>query len=315
MIEQFIWAEKYRPTKIDDVILPERIKSVFRGYAAKGEIANLLLTGGTGVGKTTIARATLDEMGRNYIFKNGSLDSNIEVLRTDITNFATSRSFKGGRKYVIFDEFDYSNRNSVQPALRGFIEQYAANCGFILTCNYPSRIMKELRDTRFEVIDFTIRKEEKNDMAARMFKRMCQILDLEGIPYEKAAVAALVKKFRPDFRKIIGVLQGYANKNGKIDAGVLAVVNNEDIDELFGIIKAKDFDSLRKWVAEHIDEEAHNLFRAVFDRMQKHLKPSTIPYIVTVIGDYQYKAALVVDQEINMLACLVTIMAEAEFED
>jgi replication factor C small subunit len=257
----------------------------------------------------------LEEMNKSYIFKNGSLDSNIDVLRVDITNFATSKSFKGGRKYVILDEFDYSNRRSVQPAMRAFIEQYAANCGFILTCNYPSRIMKELRDTRFEVIDFTIRKEEKNDMAARMFKRMCEILTLEGVPFEKGAVAALVKRYRPDFRKIIGVLQGYANQNGKIDAGVLVAINHEPIDELFEIIKEKDFDALRKWVAEHIDEEAHNLFRAIFDRMQKHLKPSTIPYIVTVIGDYQYKAALVADQEINMLACLVTIMAEAEFED
>lgn len=308
----FLWCEKYRPRTIDDVILPSERKATFQQFYTDGEVPNLLLSGKAGTGKTTVARALLESMGKDYIIINGSLYGNIDTLRNEIQNFASTVSLSGGRKYVILDEADYLNAQSTQPALRNFMEEFSKNCGFILTCNYPNKILKELR-SRCSVIDFSIPKEEKQKVASQFFTRVVNILNEENVSFDKKVVVEVVAKYFPDFRRTLNELQRYA-ATGKIDEGILSNLIEESFKELVGYMKVKDFTNVRKWVGEHSDIEPHELFRKFYDTSSGIMKPSSIAQAVLIIADYQHKAAFVVDQEINTVACLTEIMVEVEFK-
>lgn len=254
----------------------------------------------------------LETLGKDYIVINGSLNGNIDTLRNDIKTFASTVSLSGGRKYVILDEADYLNPQSTQPALRNFMEEYSQNCGFILTCNYPSKIIKELH-SRCSVIDFNIPKEEKNKLAVQLLNRITGILTNENVDFDKKVVVEVIGKHFPDFRRILNELQKYA-ATGKIDSGILSNLLEESFKELVGYLKNKDFTNVRKWVAEHSDIEPNELFRKIYDSTSQILKSSSIPQIVLIIADYQHKSAFAVDQEINNVACLTEIMVEGEFK-
>ena len=226
---EVLYVEKYRPQKIDDTILPEKTKAMFKKFVNDDSVPNLLLTGGPGVGKTTIAKAMLEEMGCDYIVKNGSLNVNIDTLRYEISTYASAVSLSGGRKYVIFDEADYLNAASVQPALRNFIEEYSSNCGFIFTCNFKNRIIEPLR-SRLSEVDFTIETAQRPKMAAQFYKRVLQILENENVEYDNKVVAKVVEKHFPDFRRVLTELQSYA-ASGKIDEGIFVNLKQESMDE------------------------------------------------------------------------------------
>lgn len=315
IVEQFIWSEKYRPTTVDEVIVPERIKNLFRGFIDReGKLPHLLLKGPKGAGKTTIAIAACKELGSDYILRNGSM-SNMDLLRTDLTKFASSVSFKKSkRKYAILDEADNLGRG-VDEALRGFVQEYASNCSFILTANYPDKILKELR-SRLTEVDFTIQRDEQRDMMRAMYTRIVSILESENVKFDKNALAELMKRYAPDWRKCIDECQRYStSNNGVIDAGILKVgMVDEEIDVLFEIIRESNFDKLRKWVGQNADLQPQIIFRALFDRMHKYLVPASVAFIIVKLADYQYKSAFVADQEINTLACLVEVTSEAEFK-
>lgn len=308
----FLWVEKYRPKLIEDVILTSETKTIFNQFYEDGEIPNLLLTGRAGTGKTTVAKALLESLDKDYIIINGSLYGNIDTLRNDIQNFASTVSIGGGRKYVILDEADYLNPQSTQPALRNFMEEFSKNCGFILTCNYPNKILKELK-SRCSVIDFKIPTEEKQKIAAQFFSRAVNILNQEEIKFDKKVVAEVVSKYFPDFRRTLNELQRYA-ATGKIDEGILSNLLEESFKKLVDYMKQKDFTHVRKWVAEHSDIEPHELFRKFYDTASTTMKPSSIAQAVLIIADYQYKSSFVVDQEINTVACLTEVMVEVEFK-
>lgn len=310
--DDFLWVEKYRPRTIEETILPKELKSVFQQFANDKSVPNLLLTGRAGVGKTTIARALLEEIGSDYVIINGSLNGNIDTLRNDIRSFASSVSLRGGRKYVILDEADYLNAQSTQPALRNFMEEYSSNCGFILTCNYPSKIIKELH-SRCSVIDFTLPSAEKVTLAAAFYKRVSSILGQESVQFDPKVVGEVITKYFPDFRRTLNELQTYS-VTGKIDNGILNNQISENFKELIGYMKNKDFTHVRKWVGEHVDIAPQDLFRKFYDEASNILKASSIPQVVLIIADYQYKSAFVVDQEINNVACLTEIMVEGEFK-
>jgi len=311
MLEEFLWVEKYRPKTINDCILPERLKETFNSFIAQGNIPNLLLTGGPGIGKTTVARAMLEELGCDYIIINGSLNGNIDVLRNDITQFASTVSFAGGRKYVILDEADYLNANSTQPALRNFMEEFSGNCGFILTCNFKNRIIEPLH-SRCSVVEFKINNEDKPQLAAKFFKRVLGVLEAENVTYDKAVCADLVSKHMPDWRRVLNELQRYSS-TGRIDSGILVNFSNDSYNKLVGFLKTKNFKEMRLWVAEQNETDNSVIFRKMYDAAYEFVKPSDIPQLVLLIADYQYKDAFVADKEINLVAFMTNCMMELEF--
>ena len=311
-MEHLLWTEKYRPKKIDDCILPERLKKPFQEYVNQSNIPNLLLSGGAGVGKTTVAKAMCEEIGCDVMVINGSDEGRlIDTFRTKIKNFASSMSLAGGRKVVIIDEADYCNAESVQPALRNFIEEFAGNCSFIFTCNYKNKLIDPLH-SRCAVIDFALKNGEKAQMASAFMKRIQSVLQSENVDYDDKVVAELIKKHFPDFRRVINELQRYSQL-GKIDVGVLAQIGDISLSQIIKHMKEKDFASVRKWAAT-TDIDSTTFFRKLYDNLYDILIPSSIPQIVIILADYQYKQAFVADQEINLVACLTQIMADGEFK-
>jgi len=309
--KDFLWTELYRPKTVDDCVLPQNLKDIFNAFVTEGEVPNLILSGSAGVGKTTIARALLEQMDRDYMFINGSLEGrNIDTLRTLIKDYASSVSFKGGRKYVILDEADYLNAQSTQPALRNFMEEYSSNCGFILTCNFKNRIIDPLQ-SRCSVIDFKFGNAEKPDLAMQMFKRAIGVLDENNVEYNKKVVAEVVQKNFPDFRRVWNTLQ-QGSVLGAIDTGVITQ-SDDSVSTLVQHLKNKEFTEMRKWVAENSDVDSSMIFRKMYDGAYKFLAPESIPQLVVHIADYQYKSAFAVDQEINLVAFLTHVMLDCEW--
>jgi DNA polymerase III delta prime subunit len=309
-MEHLLWTEKYRPQSIEDCILPERLKKPFQEYVNQNNIPNLILSGGPGVGKTTVAKAMCNQIGCDFMVINGSDESGIDIFRTKIKNYASSMSLAGGRKVIIIDEADYLNPNSTQPALRNAIEEFAGNCSFIFTCNYKNRIIEPLH-SRCAVIDFALKNGEKAKMASAFFKRVQSILQSESVEFDDAVIAELVKKHFPDFRRILNELQRYS-QFGKIDTGILSQIADVSITEIVKNIKEKDFGSIRKWVASN-EIDSNTLYRKLYDALYEYIKPQSIPEAVIILADYQYKAAFVADQEINTVACLTELMVNCEF--
>lgn len=309
---EVLWVEKYRPQVINDTILPEKTKAMFKKFVADDSVPNLLLSGGPGVGKTTIAKAMLEEMGCDYIVKNGSLNVNIDTLRYDISTYASAVSLSGGRKYVIFDEADYLNAANVQPALRNFIEEYSSNCGFIFTCNFKNRIISPLR-SRLSEVDFTIETNDRPQLAMQFMKRVEAILAVEIVPYDKAVVAKVIQKHFPDFRRVLTELQSYA-ASGRIDEGIFVNLKQESMDELFKMLKSKAFTDMRKWVAKNSDQDMNEMFRRIYDMASDKVEMKSMPGFVVTLADYMYKANFVADLEVNMVAFLTEVMMEAEYK-
>jgi DNA polymerase III delta prime subunit len=309
-MQHLLWTEAHRPKTIEECILPDRLKKPFQEYVNSEKIPHLLLSGGAGVGKTTVAKAMCNQIDADYIMINGSDESGIDVFRTKIKDFASSMSFTGGRKVIIIDEADYLNPNSTQPALRNAMEEFASNCSFIFTCNFKNRIIDPLH-SRCAVVDFTLKNDEKTKMAAQFFKRIQSILQSENVEYEDKVIAELVKKHFPDFRRILNELQRYA-QFGKIDVGILAQIGDVSIAEITKHLKNKDFGAIRKWVAT-ADFDAATLYRKLYDSLYDVLQPQSIPQAVIILADYQYKQAFVADAEINTVACLTELMVSVEF--
>lgn len=308
----FLWVEKYRPKTVRDLILPADLKDTFQQFVDQGNVPNLLLAGPGGVGKTSAAKAMLEELGCDYIVINGSLNGNIDTLRNEILNFASSVSLMGGRKYVILDEADYLNANSTQPALRNFMEEFSRNCGFILTCNFKNRIIQPLH-SRCSVIDFKVEKKQMPKLAMEFMKRTKAILEEQNVEYEDAVVAEVITKYFPDWRRVLNELQRYS-ATGKIDSGILANLKEVSLKTLVSFMKEKDFTSVRKWVGENADGDQVAIFRSFYDSASQYITKGTIPQLVLTLGKYQYQAAFVADPEINLAACMVEIMVDCEFE-
>ena len=311
-METFLWVEKYRPTTVDDCILPSELKTTFSEFVKDKHIPNLILSGGPGIGKTTIAKAMLDEIGSTSMMINGSEESGIDVLRTKIKNFASTVSLEGGRKYIILDEADYLNPQSTQPALRGFMEEFHKNCGFILTCNYKNRLIEPLH-SRCSVIDFVIPKAQKPDLARTFFDRIKKILQKENIKYDSKVVAELLNKYFPDWRRVLNELQRYSI-SGQIDSGILVNLSEVSINELMQALKNKEFTTVRKWIVHNLDNDPIRIYRLIYDSLYDCLDHSTIPHAVLVLAEYSYKSAFVADQEINMLACMTELMGHVKFK-
>lgn len=310
-MSEFLWVEKYRPHTVADCILPERLKKPFQEYVDRKEIPNLMLTGSAGVGKTTVALAMCEEVGINHLFINSSEERGIDTLRTKIVGYASTVSLTGGRKVIVLDEADNLTPDA-QLALRGTIEKFSENCTFIFTCNFKSKLIDALH-SRCSVIDFVLKNEEKAKMASLLMKRMETILTQEGVTYDKAVLAKIIEKYFPDYRRTLNELQRFSS-SGTLDAGIVAQLSDvRKIGELVKHLKEKSFGDMRKWCVANSDIEPARIYRKVYDSLYEYLKPHSIPQAVVIIGKYQYQAAFVADQEINLVACLTEIMVDCEF--
>jgi DNA polymerase III delta prime subunit len=307
----FIWVEKYRPKTIDDTILPVDLKATFQQFVDQRNIPNLILSGSAGVGKTTVARAMLEELGCDYIVINGSMNGNIDTLRNEILSFASSVSLQGGRKYVILDEADYLNANSTQPALRNFMEEFSRNCGFILTCNFKNRIIEPLH-SRCSVIDFKISKKDMAKLAMQFMKRVNFILNTENVKYESAVIAEVIQKHFPDWRRVLNELQRYS-ATGNIDSGILANMQETSIRELIALMKDKNFTEVRKWVRNNLDTDVNVLYNEFYDSASQYFTPDSVPMLVLHIATYQYQNAFSANPEINFSAFCAHVMLDLEF--
>ena len=312
MNNEFLWVEKYRPKTIDDCVLPAHIKTTFKQIVNGGELHNMLLTGTAGLGKTTVAKALCNELNLDYLLINGSEESGIDTLRNKIKQFASSISLQGGYKVVILDEADYLNPQSTQPALRGFIEEFSNNCRFIFTCNFKNRIIEPLH-SRCSVVEFNIPKKESERLCSVMMARLMLILNDEGIKYDNGVLAELIMKYMPDWRRVINELQRYST-SGVIDSGILVSLNDVSVNELMSSLKIKDFKKMRQWVANNIDSDPASLFRKLYDNMNEYVVPESIPQMVLILADYQYKNSFVSDHELNLVACCTELMAGVKFK-
>lgn len=311
-MSEFLFSQKYRPKRVADCILPDRLKTVFQEFVDTKSIPNLMLTGTAGVGKTSVAVAMCEELGINYLFINSSEERGIDTLRVKIRGYASTVALAGGRKVIILDEADYITPEA-QAALRGSMEEFSSNCTFIFTCNFKARLIEALH-SRCSVVDFSLNADERPKMALAFFKRVCEILEKEKIQFDKAVLIKLVEKFFPDFRRTLNELQRYS-KNGKIDASVLAqIVDVKNIGDLVKSLKEKNFREMRKWVVLNSDIDPAKIFRKLYDGMYDYMKPESIPQAVVIISRYQYQAAFVADQEINTVAMLTELMVDVEFK-
>lgn len=310
--ELFLWSERYRPHCVDDIIIPSNLKETFQKWVESGNIPNLLLAGPPGSGKTTAARAMLEQIGCDYLIINGSLTRGIDMLRHDIQRFASSISLTGGRKYIILDEADYLTPDT-QAALRNFMETYSKNCGFIFTCNYPKKIISAISESRCSVIEFKFSKNDIASLASQFMKRAVSILDENEIPYEKVVLAEVIKKYLPDWRRTLNELQRYS-ATGKIDSGILVDINKLSLENLVGFLKEKEFTKMRKWVAENIHStDITSLYREIYDNASTFVDKPSIPMLVVILARYQYQHAFVADPEINAVACLTELMMDCRF--
>jgi DNA polymerase III delta prime subunit len=312
MMNEFLWVEKYRPKTIEETILPTELKKVFQQFVDQKNIPNLILSGTAGVGKTTVARAMLEQLECDYIVINGSMNGNIDTLRNEILNFASSVSLSGGRKYVILDEADYLNANSTQPALRNFMEEFSSNCGFILTCNFKNRIIDPLH-SRCSVIDFKISKKDMAKLAGQFFKRVQVILKNEVVNYEPSVVAEVINKHFPDWRRVLNELQRYS-ATGAIDSGILANMQETNLRGLITLLKEKNYTEMRKWVKNNLDTDVNQLFTQIYDTAEEFVTPDSLPPLVLHLAEYQYQNAFAANPEINFVAFLTRVMMDVEFK-
>ena len=309
MSNDFLWVEKYRPKTVSECILPESLKQTFQSIIEAGELPNMLFSGTAGLGKTTVAKALCNELNLDWILINGSEEGNIDTLRGKIKQFASSVSLQGGYKVVILDEADYLNPQSTQPALRGFIEEFANNCRFILTCNFKNRIIEPLH-SRCGVYEFGLSsKAQAVSLAGSFMNRAEDILKAENITYDKSMLADLIMKHMPDWRRVLNELQRNCVTGTYVGD---SAHSGGSIGALYPLIKEKDFKGMRNWVANNMDMDATAIFRALYDEAFTHIKPQSVPQLVLILADYQYKHAFVADHELNVVACLTEIMANVE---
>jgi len=307
--DDFIWGFKYRPTKIDDIVLPERFKTQFKKIIKEKQIPNMLLSGPRGCGKTTSAFCIADQVGCDVKYINMSKDNSIDMIREDIARFANTMSFNDGKKLVIGDEFD---RLSIQAidALKGDLELYGKNCVFIFTSNNKYKFIDHPVMSRLQEIDFEFSKKETIQMQTDFYKKVCSILKNENVEYDKNAIGHIIKLLFPDMRKILNELQKFSDQfNNKIEKEIVDLVNisSDSIGMLFDALKDKDFRFCREFVAE-LTIEPVQLYSILFKNILTYVEKESFPLAINIIDEEQFRTSFSVDKQIPLINCLMRLM-------
>lgn len=312
-IENFLWVERYRPNTVEECILPKELKSTFQSFVDNRKVPNVILAGRPGMGKTTVALAVTQSIDAQTFKINASLKGNIETLRTEIMEFASSVSVNGQRKYVMLDEADKCSI-AFQDGLRTFIEEFSGDCGFILTCNHKSRLIEPLH-SRCPVIEFRIPKDEIRDILTQQARRVINILTQEKVTFKTEVVVEVLKRWFPDLRRAIGEFQTYAQKSGRvIDDGILSRFTEARLSELLKAMQERNFSTVRKWVTDNSDIDTADLYRMLYDQAATLVTPESVPALAVILARYQFQSQFVADQDINTSAALAELMVELQWK-
>lgn len=307
-----LWVEKYRPTRIEECILRKQTKKEFTQIVEGGHIPNLLLYGPPGTGKTTAAKAMCKELDLDWMIINASNERGLDVIREKIMSFASTVSLGGNGKCFILDEADHL-MPATQAALRNASEELAKNCSFIMTANYPNKIIDALH-SRFVGIDFGADKKELENMQAEFFFRVTEILDNEQVTYDESVLVQVVQKYFPDNRKILNKLQQYARGGNSIDTGILMSMEEVSIEGLVKSISQKKFKDIKQWAADNSDNDTSVMYEKIYRELKNFVEPSSIPDAIMILEDHQRWDSTVPSKELHLVSCAVELMTQLSFK-
>lgn len=312
MFKNELWVEKYRPDCIADCILSTDVEEQFKGILKTGIVTPMLMYGSPGTGKTTSAIAICKELGLDWTIVNASNERGMDVIRDKIMSFASTVSLTGNGKCFILDEGDHL-LPATQAALRGVTEELSGNCSFIITANYPNRMIDAIH-SRFNGVNFNLSPRDAEVMQAKTFMRVIDILTKEGVEFDESVVVSVVKNFFPDIRKILNRLQQYAMKRSCIDEGILTILDNMSVDVFVDIVKNRKFKDLTQWAVDNSLDDTSMLYENIYKAIRSELKNDSIPDVILVLEDYQRSDAMVPSKELHLTAMGTELMATAVFK-
>jgi DNA polymerase III delta prime subunit len=297
-----LWVEKYRPTKLEDYVGNEHLKSKVEGYLESGDVPHLLLYGKAGTGKTTLAKLIVNSIECDYIIINASDENNVDTVRNKVKNFASSMGFKPF-KIVIMDEFDYMTPNA-QAILRNLMETFSKHCRFILTCNYVEKVIEPIqsRCQSFQIVPPT-----KKDVAIQMSK----ILKSENIEFDVKDLVPIIDASYPDIRKVINTCQLNSNK-GTLKVDVQNLLENDYKMKVIDILKSKDdkrnkYMKVRQAIIDSKATDFSDLYTILYDKVDEYAGDNTAG-VILLLGDGVSKSAIAIDKEIIAASTLIQIL-------
>lgn len=303
-----LYTEKYRPKTVDECILPDVVKKQIKGMIDTKSMTHLLLSGSSGTGKTTLGKAICNELGCDYIMYNGSDGTlNIDELRQNVSNFAQTVNLDGGSGYkvIIIDEADGLSK-AIQGALRNAMEKYSNGCRFILTCNYPDKIIAPLQ-SRCSKIDFKFNPSESVALLRGFAYRVMEILKKENIEHDVDGISYVCKEYFPDNRRILNEIQRYVNYNGKLDKGIINTIQ-DNVNDLFNYINNKEYRSIRQWVQNNSISSIYNI---MYNKMEGRIPDDKLPLFIYCLGEGQKYHDSVPNQGLNFEACIYSYIEQA----
>ena len=297
-----LWTESYRPTRLEDYVGNEHLKSKVAGYLETGDVPHLLLYGRAGTGKTTLAKLIVKSVECDYMIINASSENNVETVRNKVTNFASSQGFKKW-KIVILDEFDYMTQNA-QAILRNLMETFSGHCRFILTCNYVEKVIDPIqsRCQTFQIVPPT-----KKDVAMQISK----ILNNEGVKFEIKDLVPIIDAGYPDIRKIINTCQLNSVK-GVLQVDTKNLLENDYKMKVVDILKSSDdarnkYMNMRQTIIDSKVTDFTELFTLLYDKVDEYA-PSNTANVIIALSQGQTNHFHSIDKEIQMAACLIEIL-------
>lgn len=300
------WGLKYRPDKIDDLIMPLRFIKMFKEIIEKKSMCNFIFSGDPGCGKTSLALILAKVLDFDMLYLNMSKDTSIDVLRTDIQNFGMTVSMNGERKLIIADECEKAS-GLLKDGLKAEIERLSENVSFIFITNHINLIPEALL-SRLQRIDFNYTAEETKNMKTQIYKRVIQILDHNKATYEKPAVQIIVNKLFPDFRQILNQTQNLSRQGILTEDHVKNFVN-VNMKEYIDLIKKKKFKDVRQYISNLSIKNPQNFYSELFNEIDQHFSDQTMAQIILILAKYSYESSFCIDGELNLTAASLEIMS------